>query len=107
MQLLLGHTTADSSEPNSSSWGAAAETVRGIQVKEDTNYENIWSLLNRRFGYQDDVERHRCNFNRRKQEDHENVALYQQGLHGLFTVMTGQIQTQNRQKQILCFTDIL
>ena len=41
--------------------GPAAETVRGLEIKQDQDYETIWELLRKRFSYVDDPERQkRC-----------------------------------------------
>jgi len=37
--------------------GPAAETVRGLEIKQDQDYDTIWELLRKRFSYVDDPER--------------------------------------------------
>ena len=60
--------------------GPAAETVRGLQIKQDQDYDTIWELLRKRFSYVDDPERQKRLFDGRKQQDNESIAMFEQGL---------------------------
>jgi len=60
--------------------GPAAETVRGLEIKQDQDYETIWELLRKRFSYVDDPERQKRLCDTRKQQDNESVAMFEQAL---------------------------
>jgi len=64
--------------------GPAAETVRGLEIKQDQDYDTIWELLRKRFSYVDDPERQKRLFDTRKQQEHESVAMFEQALRSLF-----------------------
>jgi len=64
--------------------GPAAETVRGLEIKQDEDYDTIWELLRKRFSYVDDPERQKRLFDTRKQQEHESVAMFEQALRSLF-----------------------
>ena len=64
--------------------GPAAETVRGLEIKQDQDYETIWELLRKRFSYVDDPERQKRLFDTRKQQENESVAMFEQALRSLF-----------------------
>jgi len=64
--------------------GAASEAVCGLEVKDDSDYDKIWDMLKRRFSFQDDVERSRREFDRKRQEDNESVAQFELGLRLLY-----------------------
>lgn len=73
----------------------AAETVRGLEIKQDEDYETIWTLLKKRFSYVDDPERQKCLFDHRRQEDHETVAIFEQGLQSLFRESWPQVDIKS------------
>ena len=60
--------------------GPAAETVCGLEIKQDQDYDTIWELLRKRFSYVDDPERQKRLFDTRKQQEHESVAMFEQAL---------------------------
>jgi len=64
--------------------GAAAEAVWGFKVEQDADYERIWELLQRRFGFLDESERAKRNLDLRKQGPDESITLFEQGLRTLF-----------------------
>ena len=63
---------------------AAAEAVWGVEVKEDSDYERIWEVLKRRFGFLDTEERAKRNLELRRLGQDESVTLFEQGLRSLF-----------------------
>jgi len=64
--------------------GAASETVRGIMAEKDSDLNQIWEALSRRFGFVDEPERAMRRFDDRKQQEGESLAVFEQGLRVLY-----------------------
>ena len=75
--------------------GAAAEAVWGFKVEKDADYERIWALLQRRFGFLDELECAKSNLDLRKQGDNESITLFEQGLRALFREAWPQMDLKN------------
>ena len=75
--------------------GAAAEAVWGFKVEKDGDYEKIWEMLQRRFGFIDESERAKRNLETRKQGDNESITLFEQGLRALFREAWPQMDLKN------------
>ena len=60
--------------------GPAAEAVRGLKAEKDSDLNQIWDALHRRFGFVDEPERAMRRFDVRKQQDGENLAVFEQNL---------------------------
>jgi len=64
--------------------GAASEAVRGIKAEKDSDLNQIWEALSRRFGFVDEPERAMRRFDVRKQHEGESLAVFEQGLRVLY-----------------------
>jgi len=64
--------------------GAAAEAVRGLTVTKDSDYEEIWEALKRRFGHMDEPERAMTLFDLAKQNEMVDIASFEQNLRSLY-----------------------
>jgi len=64
--------------------GAASEAVRGIKVEKDSDLNQIWEALSRRFGFVDEPARAMRRFDVRKQQESESLAVFEQGLRVLY-----------------------
>ena len=60
--------------------GPAAEAVRGLKAEKDSDLNQIWDALHRRFGFVDEPERAMRRFDVRKQQDGESLAVFEQNL---------------------------
>ena len=60
--------------------GPAAEAVRGLKAEKDSDLNQIWGALHRRFGFVDEPERAMRRFDVRKQQDGESLAVFEQNL---------------------------
>ena len=60
--------------------GPAAEAVRGLKAEKDSDLNQIWDALHRRFGFVDEPERAMRRFDARKQQDGESLAVFEQNL---------------------------
>jgi len=79
--------------------GAAAEAVWGFKVEKDGDYEKIWEMLQRRFGFIDESERAKRNLENRKQGDNESITLFEQGLRALFREAWPQMDPKNQDSE--------
>jgi len=64
--------------------GAAAETVRGLMVEKDSDYDAIWENLSSRFGHTDEPERAKRRFDATHQLESEAITVFEQGLRTIF-----------------------
>jgi len=63
---------------------SALECLRKVKEYEVGAYEQIWSILARRFGHLDEPERSMRRFDSRKQLEGESVVEYEQALRTLY-----------------------
>ena len=81
--------------------GPAAEVVRGLKAEKDSDLNQIWDALHRRFGFVDEPERAMRRFDVRKQQEGESLAVFEQ-IFAFYTVRLGQKQTSSLRKLIRC-----
>jgi len=65
---------------------AAAETLKDLNQGSPTLYQDIWSVLKKRFGEVDETRSAMMKFEQRRQRDAESVVEFEQSLRSLYRV---------------------